>query len=66
MEKSGCACTEQGLPQAAQKEVDKIYAQTKKDGNDVQGLKALIYSKELAQHREEDDFEKNIGRLRRK
>lgn len=57
--------SKKGLIQSAQKEVDRIYAQAKKDRDQAQGIKALIYSLEFAQDVEEDDFIKNTGRLRR-
>jgi len=55
----------QGLTQTAQKEVDKIFAQAKKDGNDAQGIKALLYSLDLSYSTEEDEFSKSVDRLRR-
>ncbi|MBC7827916.1 MAG: alpha-2-macroglobulin, partial [Chitinophagaceae bacterium] len=52
-----------GLTQSALAEVDKIYALAKKEKNDAQIIKALLYRMNLQQVREEDALQKNIREL---
>jgi uncharacterized protein YfaS (alpha-2-macroglobulin family) len=52
-----------GLTQSALDEVNKIYASAKKEGNDAQVIKALLYQTGLNQRREEEATKKNIQQL---
>ena len=52
-----------GLPESALAEVNKIYASAKKEGNDAQVIKALLYQTGLQQLKEEDAIKKNIVHL---
>src|ERR1700730_3753379 len=55
--------TKKGLTQSALDEVNKIYASAKKEKNDVQVIKALLYRMGLQQSREENAAIKNIQQL---
>ncbi len=46
----------QGLPKSALAEVDKVYAAAKKDNNQGQLIKALIYQSQLSQAASENEF----------
>ena len=52
-----------GLTESALTEVNKIYSQAKKEGNDAQLVKALLYRAELQQLKEEDATKKSIHQL---
>ncbi len=52
-----------GLPKSAIAEVDKIYASAKKENNDVQVIKTLLYQMTLNQTTEENASEKNIAKF---
>ncbi|MFL5748031.1 MAG: alpha-2-macroglobulin family protein [Niastella sp.] len=52
-----------GLTESALTEVNKIYSQAKKEGNDAQVVKALLYRAELQQLKEEDPTRKSIHQL---
>jgi uncharacterized protein YfaS (alpha-2-macroglobulin family) len=52
-----------GLTESALTEVNKIYSLAKKEGNDAQIIKALLYRTELQQIKEEDATKKNIQQL---
>jgi len=52
-----------GLPQSALLEVNNIYLLAKKEKNDVQVIKALIYRVNLGEGRQEDAFQKNTADL---
>ncbi|WP_165761227.1 alpha-2-macroglobulin family protein [Niastella koreensis] len=52
-----------GLTESALTEVNKIYSQAKKEGNDAQVVKALLYRAELQQMKEEDATKKSIHQL---
>lgn len=49
-----------GLPASASAELDKLYARAKKEGNDVQVIKALIYRMNMTVMKEQDAEQKNI------
>jgi hypothetical protein len=49
-----------GLPKSAMEEVDRIYAQAKKEKIDVQQVKALVYKGRLVGQVEEDNWYKNV------
>ena len=49
-----------GLPKSAMEEVDKIYTQAKKENEEAQQVKALIYKSQLVQQLEENDWYKNV------
>ena len=48
------------LPKSAMEMVDKIYAQSKKDGSEAQQIKALVYRCQLVQQVQENDWYKNV------
>ncbi|WP_242672961.1 alpha-2-macroglobulin family protein [Niastella yeongjuensis] len=52
-----------GLTESALTEVNKIYSQAKKEGNDAQVVKALLYRAELQQQKEENATQKSILQL---
>jgi uncharacterized protein YfaS (alpha-2-macroglobulin family) len=52
-----------GLTESALAEVNKIYTEAKKEGNDAQVIKALLYQMGLQQMKEEDALKKNIAHL---
>ena len=52
-----------GLTQSALTEVNKIYATAKKEKNDAQVIKSLLYKMELQEQKEEDAEIKNIREL---
>jgi uncharacterized protein YfaS (alpha-2-macroglobulin family) len=52
-----------GLTESALTAVNKIYSQAKKEGNDAQLIKALLYRAELQQLKEENAIEKSIHQL---
>jgi len=52
-----------GLPQSALVEVNKIYTLAKKENNETQIIKALLYRMNLQQMKEEDAIQKNILHL---
>ncbi|MBO9200907.1 MULTISPECIES: alpha-2-macroglobulin family protein [Niastella] len=52
-----------GLTESALTAVNKIYSQAKKEGNDAQLVKALLYRAELQQLKEEDATKKSIHQL---
>jgi len=52
-----------GLTESALAEVNKIYTSAKKEGNDAQVIKALLYQTGLQQMKEEDAIKKNIAHL---
>src|SRR5688500_10794067 len=52
-----------GLTESALTEVNKIYSLAKKEGNDAQVIKALLYRAELQQMKQEDAVKKNILQL---
>ncbi|HSK11937.1 MAG TPA: hypothetical protein VK907_01925 [Phnomibacter sp.] len=51
---------EQGKPKTAAEEIDKIYAMAKKDQNEAQMVKAIVYKSRTVQQVEEDGWIKNI------
>ena len=53
--------TKRGLSESALAAVNKIYALAKKDKNDPQVIKALLYRMNLQQMKEEDAIQKNIA-----
>src|SRR5688572_26368479 len=53
----------QGLSRTAIADVDKIYALAKKEKNETQLIKALIYKMTIEENYTEAGFEKNIGTL---
>lgn len=52
-----------GLTESALTEVNKIYSLAKKEGNDAQVIKALLYRAELQQMKQEEAVKKNIQQL---
>jgi uncharacterized protein YfaS (alpha-2-macroglobulin family) len=52
-----------GLPKSAMEEVDKIYTQAKKENEEAQQVKALVYKSQLIQQVEENDWFKNVQSL---
>src|ERR1044072_2531240 len=52
-----------GLTESALTAVNNIYSQAKKEGNDAQVIKALLYRAELQQYKEEDAVKKSILQL---
>lgn len=52
-----------GLTESALTAVNNIYSQAKKEGNDAQVIKALIYRAGLQQQKEEDAVKKTIQQL---
>src|ERR1051325_4950925 len=52
-----------GLTESALTAVNAIYSQAKKEGNDAQLIKALLYRAELQQLKEEDAVKKSILQL---
>ncbi len=50
----------QGKPKTAAEEVEKIYAQAKKDKNEAQQVKAIVYKSQAIEQVEEDSRMKNI------
>lgn len=52
-----------GLTESALKAVNNIYSLAKKEGNDAQVIKALLYRAELQQYKEEEAVKKNILQL---
>jgi uncharacterized protein YfaS (alpha-2-macroglobulin family) len=52
-----------GLTESALTAVNKIYSLAKKEGNDAQVIKAILYRAELQQYKEEDAVKKNILQL---
>ena len=55
--------TKKGLTQSALAEVNKIYAKAKKENNDAQVIKALLYRMNLQEQKTEDAEIKNIAAL---
>jgi uncharacterized protein (UPF0335 family) len=55
--------TKKGLTQSALDDVNKIYASAKKEGNEAQVIKALLYKMGLQQRKEEEAIKKNIQQL---
>lgn len=52
-----------GLTESALAEVNKIYSLAKKEGNDAQVIKALLYRSALQEQKQEDAVKKNILQL---
>jgi uncharacterized protein YfaS (alpha-2-macroglobulin family) len=52
-----------GLTESALTAVNNIYSLAKKEGNDAQVIKALLYRAELQQYKEEEAVKKNILQL---
>jgi len=55
--------TKKGLTQSALEEVNSIYTAAKKDKNDAQLIKALLYKMNLQESKQEDAEKKNINEL---
>lgn len=55
--------TKKGLTASALQEVNTIYTLAKKDGNDAQMIKALLYQMGLQQQKEEEAIKKNIEQI---
>src|ERR1700730_546788 len=54
---------EKGVNKSALAEVDKIYEWARKEKNDAQLIKALLYQMNLSQYLEEKGEEKNIQKI---
>src|SRR5262245_53048483 len=52
-----------GLTESALTAVNNVYTLAKKEGNDAQLIKALLYRAELQQQKQEDAVKKNILQL---